>query len=91
MIQNAVIIPDHRRSQQRSDVIELGSIVTVQSLATQKRDKYTIVGSTEASPTEGRISNESPIGRALLGKRAGDEVEISVPAGVQRLKVLGVQ
>ena len=93
MIQGAVIIPDHRKASSKSDVIELGSIVKVQSLTSTKKggDTYTIVGSTEASPTDGRISNESPLGKALMGKKVGDTVEFKVPAGVQKMKVLNVR
>ena len=91
MIQNAVIIPDHGRGGTKSDVIEVGSIVRVQSLKANRTDTYTIVGSTEASPTEGKISNESPLGQALMGKTAGDEVEFIVPAGLQRFTIVSVR
>ena len=49
-----------------------------------QRKEYTIVGSAEADPKEGRISNESPVGMALLGKSLGDEVQVNAPAGIQR-------
>lgn len=91
MIQNAIIIPDHSHAKQKSSIIEVGSIVKVQRLGGKKNETYTIVGSTETSPTEGKISNESPLGQALLGKSAGDEVEFTVPAGVQRFKVVTVR
>lgn len=91
MIANAVIIPSHGKGGRKSDVVVIGSIVKVQHLKTTRRDTYTIVGTTEAAPAEGRISNESPIGRALLGKKAGETVEFTVPAGVQRIKVLEVR
>ena len=91
MIRNAVIIPDHTRSRSKSAVVEVGSIVKVQAQNAKKADTYTIVGSTEASPAEGRISNESPLGAALLGKSAGDEVEFSIPAGVQKVKIVTVR
>lgn len=52
--------------------------------------KYTIVGSTEADPNSGKISNESPIGRALIGKKTGDEVEINVPSGTMAYKVVKI-
>ena len=91
MVQNAVIIPDHKTSRKRSGTIELGSIVKVESTQAKRPTTYTIVGSAEASPSDGRISNESPIGRALMGKKVGDEVELTVPAGKQRLKVLQVR
>jgi transcription elongation factor GreA len=91
MIQNAVIIPDHGRRGTKSDVIEVGSIVRVQSIKAKRPDTYTIVGSTEASPADGRISNESPMGSALLGRKAGETVEVTVPAGVQQTKILSVR
>lgn len=53
--------------------------------------KYRIVGSTEADPEKGYISNESPIGQALLGKKRGDEVEVTVPAGKMKYKIKKVQ
>ena len=89
MLKTAVIIPDHKKAP--SEVVEIGSIVTVQVTSTRKREVYTIVGSAEASPTGGRISNESPVGKALLGKRANDEVKFDVPAGPQRLKIVSVR
>ncbi len=81
MIQNAVIIEERHSSR-----VELGSKVSVVN-ADGKEEHYTIVGSAEASPKDGRISNESPVGRALLGKSVGEEVQVQVPAGVLRLTV----
>ncbi len=89
MIQNAVIIPDHKKAA--SDVVEMGSIVQVAAVDSKKAHTYTIVGSTEAAPADGLISNESPVGRALLGKRVGDVVEVRIPAGTQRLKLVKVK
>ena len=91
MIQSAIIIPDHSRSSKKSDVVELGSIVKIQQNGAKKNMTYTIVGSTEASPTEGKVSNESPLGMALLGRSAGDTVEFTVPAGTQHLTVVSVR
>ena len=91
MIQSAIIIPDHSRPSQKTSVVELGSIVKIQKDGAKKMMTYTIVGSTEASPGDGKISNESPLGQALLGKSAGDDVEFSVPAGLQHLTVLTVR
>jgi len=89
MIQNAVIIPDHKKAA--SDVVEMGSIVRVAVVDSKKAHTYTIVGSTEAAPADGLISNESPVGGALLGKRVGDVVEVRIPSGTQRLKLVKVQ
>ena len=89
MVQNAVMIPDHKKAA--SEVVEMGSIVEVAVEDSNKAHKYTIVGSTESAPEDGLISNESPVGRALLGKRVGDVVEVRVPAGTQRLKLVKVR
>lgn len=68
--------------------VALGSKVHVE--LEQGEQHYTIVGSTEANPDEGKISDQSPIGRALLGKKAGDEVEVEVPSGVITYKIKNV-
>jgi transcription elongation factor GreA len=91
MIQNAVIIPDHSRGGVKSDVVEVGSIVRVQALKGRKTETYTIVGSTEASPASGRISNESPVGKALLGKRVGEDAAVHAPGGEQTLTVVEIR
>lgn len=84
MVQNAVIIEERHSSR-----VELGSKVSVVT-ADGKEEHYTIVGSAEASPKDGRISNESPVGRALLGKSVGEEVQVQVPAGVLRLTITAI-
>ncbi len=85
IIQNAVIIEEQHNSQ----VVVLGSTVTLQA-EDGRVFRYTIVGSAEAEPREGRISNESPVGRALLGRRVGDVVEVEVPAGKRRWTILAL-
>ncbi|MBX5492989.1 MAG: transcription elongation factor GreA [Chloroflexi bacterium] len=72
----AIIIDD----QPATDFVRLGSHVVVEDDSGQT-DEYIIVGSAEADPRHGKVSNESPLGRALLGKRVGDEIEVSAPAG----------
>jgi transcription elongation factor GreA len=69
--------------------VQLGSKVSVKT-SEGKSQEYTIVGPAEARPTEGLISNESPVGRALLGKRVGDEVQISAPRGVLKMTVASI-
>lgn len=91
MITNAVIIPDHSKAGASSDIVELGSIVAIQMGKGKKASTYTIVGSTEASPTDGRISNESPLGKALLGRKAGQKVEFKTPSGSQSITIVSVQ
>ena len=70
-----------------TDVVSVGSIVHVKDQKTDKSVKYKIVGSAEANPTEMKLSNESPIGKALLGRKRGEEVAFSTPRGERRLKI----
>ena len=67
------------------DQVSVGSTVHVE--LEEGTQQFEIVGSTEANPEQGKISNESPIGRALIGKKPGDEVEVEVPAGVIVYKI----
>jgi transcription elongation factor GreA len=69
-----------------TDVVRVGSIVHVKD-GGGKSTKYTIVGSAEANPAEMRLSNESPVGKALLGHKRGEEVTVSTPRGERTLKI----
>ncbi len=73
-----------------SDVVRVGSTVTVSEEGFDEVETYNIVGAHEADPANGRISNESPIGRALLGARAGDVVSVEAPAGEIRFEVQSI-
>jgi transcription elongation factor GreA len=85
MVRNAVVIEDEPRE---AGIAAVGASVTV---STEDGDEtYVIVGPAEADPLKGRISNESPLGRALLGHRAGDEVEWTSPSGTRQVKVRSV-
>ena len=84
MIKNATLIDEHTST----DHVQIGSTVDVES--EDGEEKFTIVGSTEAKPTEGRISNESPVGRALLGKKKGEKVVVKVPAGDFTYKIVNI-
>ena len=71
-----------------TDVVQVGSVVHVKDEKTGKSVKYTIVGSAEANPEEAKLSNESPVGRALLGHRRNDTVAVTVPRGpARKLKI----
>ena len=85
--QNAELI--NEEEAHRSKKVQLGSKVTVLT-ARGTKETYTIVGSAEAEPKEGRISNESPVGRALIGKGVGDAVHVEAPAGAIRLTITGI-
>ena len=84
IIKNATIIDEHHST----DHVQIGSTVSVES--GDGSESFTIVGSAEAKPAEGRISNESPVGRALLGKKKGDKVLVRVPAGDFTYKIVGI-
>ena len=86
MIQNSVIIPDDRAP---SEQVEVGSVVTVEN-PQGKKQNFIIVGSTEANPSEGKISNESPVGEALLGRKPGDQAEVSTPSGSLKFTIVKV-
>ena len=75
MIKNATLIDEHTST----DHVQIGS--TVRVTGEDGAETFMIVGSAEAKPADGRISNESPVGRALLGRRKGDKVVVKVPAG----------
>ncbi len=85
LIKNAILIDETHGT----DHVQIGSTVKVEG--TDGKEVFTIVGSTEASPSDGKISNESPVGRALLGKRKGDAVAVHVPAGDFSYKILDIK
>lgn len=87
IIKNAKII---HHEDVNVDFVEVGNEVRVQ-LEDGSQEHYTIVGSAEADPAEFKISNESPMGNALLGKRVGDEVEVEAPAGVLKLRIVEIK
>ena len=75
-------------SELDSDVVRVGSHVSVKDEGSGKSLKYTIVGSTEANPSENRLSNESPVGKGLLGRKKGDTVKVQLPNGkIRELKI----
>jgi transcription elongation factor GreA len=67
-----------------TDVVSVGTTVHVKDQKTDKSAKYKIVGSSEANPADSKLSNQSPVGKALLGKKRGDVVSVPVPRGPQR-------
>ncbi len=73
----------------RSDKVHVGNSVKLEKGG--KQIEYSIVGSNESRPEEGKISNESPIGKALLGRSAGEEIEVSTPAGKAVYKILEIK
>ena len=86
MIRNAVII-----EESESDIVTLGKSVTFIELPDGEEETYTIVGSAEADPFEGKNSNDSPIAKSLLGKKVGDEVTVNTPGGEMVVKIINVK
>jgi len=79
-------------SELDSNVVRVGSLVSVKDEGSGKSLKYTIVGSTEANPSENRLSNESPVGKGLLGRKKGDAVKVTLPNGkVRELKITKIE
>ncbi len=85
IIKNAVLIgPNHKH-----EVVAVGATVKVKS--SQGEQKFTIVGASESNPSEGFISNESPLGTAFLGRKKNEEVEVNTPGGTVKYKILVIE
>lgn len=86
ILQHAVII-----SEGSKDSVNLGGEVSLKNIENKKIVKYTVVGPIEANPLEGKISNESPIGEKLMGRKLGEEVEISTPKGIIKYQIIEIK
>lgn len=87
IIRNVVIIDE---SQRNRDVVDIGASVTIQE-GNFPMETYQLVGPQEADPANGRISHESPIGKAMIGKRSGDEFLVSTPNGTIHFKIIKIE
>jgi transcription elongation factor GreA len=72
------------------DIVNIGDWVTVIEDGFEEEERYHLVGAAEADPAEGRISNESPLGRALIGAKAGETVQVDAPGGISSFKVVNI-
>ena len=90
LIDNAEIV-DNIDHDAPKDTVTLGSIVKVRDIEDDYEETYEIVGSQEANPREGRISDDSPVGRALRGHRAGEQVTVEAPAGNLKFEIASVE
>lgn len=88
MINTATIIDD--TANKKKGVVSLGSVVVVKDMETGEEEVYTIVGTTEADPFENRISNESPVGAAILGQKVNTVVQVNTPVGELAYKIVKV-
>ena len=88
MLKNAAVIDE---DEVDTKVVNLGTKVKIRETKSKDEFEYQIVGSAEADPAASRISNESPVGRALLGHKVGEAVEIDVPGGKIRYKIIDIR
>lgn len=88
MLRNAKVIEEGEIS---AELVTLGSKVVLKDLEFGDELEYTIVGSAEADPNELKISNESPVGAAILGQKVGSVVEVNVPAGILKYEILAIK
>lgn len=88
MLRNAKVIEE---GEIKTDVVTLGSTVILKDLEFGDNLEYTIVGSAEADPIEFKISNESPVGEAILGEKVGSIVEVNVPAGILKYQIVEIK
>jgi transcription elongation factor GreA len=86
LIENAEIIT----KSDETDKVGIGSIVTVKDLELDIEESYQVVGSQEADPITGKISDDSPFGRGLMGHKIGDQIEVEAPAGRLKFEVLKI-
>ena len=89
ILANCVVIEDENSND--TTMVRLGSRITVLDKEFEEEVQYEVVGSQEADPMNGLISEDSPFGKALLGKAVGDEVEVEAPAGTLYYKILNIQ
>lgn len=87
MLKNAIVIDESERDTSK---VELGATVTIHDIEFDEDITYKIVGSTEADPDEGRLSDESPLGKSLMGKDEGEMIDVDAPAGVIQYKILKI-
>lgn len=88
MLKNAQVVDE---SEISTDVVSVGSRVKIKDYDFDEEVEYAIVGSAEADPMNFKLSNESPVGEALIGKKVGDIVEVQVPNGLNKFEILGIR
>lgn len=88
MLRNAVLIEEENLDKNH---VSIGTKVTIREKGTKEDELYTIVGSAETDPLAGKISNESPMGSALLGKKIGDKAQVETPAGLIEFEIVAIE
>jgi transcription elongation factor GreA len=90
MILASARVIEENGKKEKGDLVQVGSTVTIKEDG-GKPETYTIVGAAEANPREGKISNESPIGKAILNHHAGEEVNVEAPGGTFKVKIVKME
>lgn len=88
MLKHAVVVEDNAANK---DVVNFGATVILEDMEFGEEEEYTIVGTAEADSFAGKISNDSPVGAAILGQKAGTVVEVNTPAGVLKYKIVEIK
>jgi transcription elongation factor GreA len=88
MIRTAKVIDD---GEIKTDMVTLGATVKLRDVALKSTVEYTLVGSAEADPLANKISNESPVGSAIIGRKSGETVEVAVPDGTIKYKIMSIK
>lgn len=88
LLKNAEVVDE---SEAATDTINIGCKIRLLDIEYDEEMEYSIVGSTEANSLQNKLSNESPVGKALIGAKVGDEVEVEIPAGTAKFKVLSIE
>ena len=79
------------KSEITADVVSVGATVRLRDVGANKTFEYQIVGSAEANPAENKLSNESPVGKAIIGRKKGETVEVSAPRGAMKFKIMDIK
>jgi len=87
MLTNVTVIED---VETQEGIVALGSTVVVKDLEFEEEEEYKVVGTVEADPMNNRISNESPVGRGIMGHKVGDIVDVEVPSGIIKYEIMAV-
>jgi len=91
LLRNVQIIEEEIDESDGNHEVKIGSTVEIKDLESGEKFVYTLVGSAEADPSENKISNESPVGSAILGRKVGEKVEVEVPVGVIEYEIIDIR
>jgi len=91
IVKKAVLIKPSKVKSSKETKVQIGSMIEVKLIGASSTRSFTIVGSQEADPTQGKISNESPLGQTFLGRKIGDTIEANTPKGIIKYKIMKIE